>query len=645
MKARSRRVRVRARPLLALTLVILLAGAAPATAIITGIAGSAITNDAFTQEEADTFGDWSVWQDNRNGNWEIYGYDRAAHTEFRITTESHNQVYPAVDWETVVWSDDRNGTWDIYGYDLIGDTEFSVATGAGNQRTPDVHERYIVWQSDTAGSWDIKAYDRYLHTTINVCSNVADQTDPAVWGDFVVWTDWRNGNLDIYGYDLTLRREFPIRIGTGHQEQPDICNEWIVYRDGSYGNYEIAAYNRATRTILRLTNDPSMQNNPRISGDWVVWHDTRDDPGDVYLFDLMDLELYDDLVPKTLNQYRPSISGARLTYELQSGDTEIAIADLSWTHDTESLAGSNRYATCKLICDAGIYPTDDVVLATGENFPDALGAAALAGALGAPIVLTDGDTLSPAAAASLADNCGHIYVVGGTSAVSDAVVAQAADAMLSCGGTTRIEGSNRYATSLEIADEVASLQGGSLTEKTCIVATGLNFPDALAASSIANACAIPIYLCDGVSMPASTLAMMDGDGVDRVIIVGGTAAVSSNVESALRARFGTANVVRIWGVNRFDTAAEVGGYAMAVCDFGATGAIIATGADFPDALSAGPLAGQRYAPILLTEPGTLPYATRGFLEMMSEDIHDITFVGGTSAISASVRSTVDGLLE
>ena len=74
-----------------------------------------------------------VWQDERNGNSDIYGYDLSARTEFPICTELHEQANPLVSGTRVVWLDKRHSWWEeelnywFYGYDLATGTELPIA--------------------------------------------------------------------------------------------------------------------------------------------------------------------------------------------------------------------------------------------------------------------------------------------------------------------------------------------------------------------------------------------------------------------------------------------------------------------------------------------------------------------------------------
>ncbi|HPO70993.1 MAG TPA: hypothetical protein PKV53_11905, partial [Anaerohalosphaeraceae bacterium] len=55
-----------------------------------------------------------VWQDNRNGNWDIYGYNLITRQEFAITDDPADQIHPAVSGTLVVWEDYRVSPSNIY---------------------------------------------------------------------------------------------------------------------------------------------------------------------------------------------------------------------------------------------------------------------------------------------------------------------------------------------------------------------------------------------------------------------------------------------------------------------------------------------------------------------------------------------------
>ncbi len=78
--------------------------------------GTQITTNKSIQYKPDLYSDRIVWNDNRNGNWDIYMYNLSTHWETQITTNKSDQISPAIYSDRVVWADDHNsyGSWDIY---------------------------------------------------------------------------------------------------------------------------------------------------------------------------------------------------------------------------------------------------------------------------------------------------------------------------------------------------------------------------------------------------------------------------------------------------------------------------------------------------------------------------------------------------
>jgi len=80
----------------------------------------AIVNNEAEQTNPDIDGNIVVWQDNRNGDWDIYGYNLTTRREFQITDNPYDQTNPAVSGNTVVWEDSRDGNSQIYAIVIDG---------------------------------------------------------------------------------------------------------------------------------------------------------------------------------------------------------------------------------------------------------------------------------------------------------------------------------------------------------------------------------------------------------------------------------------------------------------------------------------------------------------------------------------------
>jgi len=301
------------------------------------------------------------------------------------------------------------------------------------------------------------------------------------------------------------------------------------------------------------------------------------------------------------------------------------------------VAGATRYETA-IEASKRAYPTGSstVVVATGANWPDALGGAALAGTVDGPLLLTTPTSLPSAVSAEIARlGARHAYILGGTGAVAPAVEA-ALDAQLS-GTVTRLAGVDRYGTAAAVANKVVELTGSSFSGKA-FVATGANFPDALGASPLAASSRTPILLAPYGGSPYLPAA------VESAAILGGTGAVSATTETSVKSALGTANVTRVGGADRYETAALVAEHGVSA-GMHWDGVGIATGAAFPDALSGGAMLGSFDSVLLLTPAASLAPAAEQRLSSHEAQIGTVHFIGGTGAVSQSVRDRVAQVLQ
>ncbi len=312
------------------------------------------------------------------------------------------------------------------------------------------------------------------------------------------------------------------------------------------------------------------------------------------------------------------------------------------------IAGANRIETAIRVSQEAFADGEasTVIIATAYNWPDALGGAALAGALDAPILLTDPKTLPGALTGEIARlGATKAIVLGGTGAVS-AAVETTLKSILGTGNVDRISGADRYETSRKTAAAAVSAlnadPGGY--DGTAFLATGMTFPDALGASPLAAAKGWPIYLVDPRGVDAATASAMKAAGVSHAVVLGGVGAVPATIQSAVASAV-SCSTERIDGKDRYETAAKVASYGVNECGLGWSRVAIATGADFPDALAGGVLQGRCGSVMLLT-PGTgLDASARAALTANKGTISEVRFLGGTGAVSTSVRYAVAAALE
>ena len=253
------------------------------------------------------------------------------------------------------------------------------------------------------------------------------------------------------------------------------------------------------------------------------------------------------------------------------------------------LGGATRYDTAVAVSKRHEPGVPAVFLASGSNFPDAISAASAAALAGGPLLLTPAAAVPPVVLTELRRLLPQrIYVVGGPSVVSESVRA----AVEQIAPTTRLAGSDRYATGLAVVRSTFTAADHA------VIATGRDFPDALAASGAAGAREAPVVLVDGAksTVDAATLAALESLGVTSIGIAGGSGAVSTAIQSQL-ASAGYA-VTRFGGASRYETAALINRAYFPAGSSSST--FLATGADFPDALAGAALAGHLAAPLNIT---------------------------------------------
>ncbi|MBQ1476824.1 MAG: BspA family leucine-rich repeat surface protein [Erysipelotrichaceae bacterium] len=288
----------------------------------------------------------------------------------------------------------------------------------------------------------------------------------------------------------------------------------------------------------------------------------------------------------------------------------------------DRIYGSNRYITCvetakELYKLNNNEPFEYAVIASGEEFADALGGSYLACLRNAPIFIikdSKSDYICDAIRSYVREGA-KIYVLGGTGAVSDEAVESLRDTYQ----IERLSGKNRYVTNLSILDEA------DVYDEDIIVSTGKNFADSLSASSAG----LPILLT-GSSLTQDQRAFLSYANTDTFYIIGGTAAVSEAVEEELK-EYG--KVVRLSGKNRFETSVLIA----ETFSENAGEAVLAYSQNFPDGLCGGPLAYKVGAPIILTKTGSEQKAAE---YIQTNDIYTGYILGGDSLIDGDTAKEV-----
>lgn len=323
---------------------LLLSGPAsgPAHAAVIQFNEFRITSNSSSQEQPDIYDLNIVYQDNRNGDWDIYVYRLAGaiEPETRITTDAANQVNPRIYGGRVVYQDDRNGNWDIYMYDLAAQTETRITDNASYQGNPAIDGNRIVWHDNRHGDWQIYLYDLSSQTETRVTTS-GSNTYPAVFGNGIVYIkhDVIEYTKAVCYFDLSSGSEVALAeystwpggprtpghpatagsrvvwdleqnesglpevrmrdLGTGatwiaerNSARPAISEPYAgayyaVYQGWVYASrnshWGISLYHTELQTEYTVSNAASTQLNPRVSGGRIVYMDDRNGNWDIYM--------------------------------------------------------------------------------------------------------------------------------------------------------------------------------------------------------------------------------------------------------------------------------------------------------------------------------------------------------------------------
>lgn len=201
----------------------------------------------------------------------------------------------------------------------------------------------------------------------------------------------------------------------------------------------------------------------------------------------------------------------------------------------------------------------------------------------------------------------------------------------------RLSGSSRIDTACAVADKVKVLTGST---NSVVLANGTNYADALAGVPFAVANKAPILLtsasASGTKLEDMNLKKIQSLGARTVYILGGTSAVSAAVESQLKGAGYT--VTRIAGSNRYESAVRVS-ERLALKE---KTVFIVSGENFPDALSAAPVAGMLGAAVLYcNSSGNLDAATVSYIR--NAGIQTAYIIGGAYAINPAVETQLKGI--
>ena len=591
-------------------------------------------------------GDRIVWEGWDGNDYEIYTWTPGGAPTNVSNHDGREDGGALVSGNRIVWVGWDGNDHEVYTWTPGGGTQNISNHDGLSDRQPRVSGDRVVWEV-----YDGDEYEVYTWTPTGGPTNISnhvglDDRIPRVSGDRVSWDGWDGNDWEVYTWTPAGG---PTNISNHDgldDEYSQVSGDRVAWQGHDGNDREIYTWTPGGGTTNVSNHDGLDEFNADVSGDRVVWEAWDSGHYDIYTW--TPIGGVSHIGSHGGNEDgRPQVSGDRVVWLGHDGtDWEVYTAVPAGL-TTTSIAGANRYATSVEVSKRA-FPTgaNAVVIATGENWPDALGGSALAGALGGPILLTRKTALPSEVAAEIGRLKPKGAVILGSTAAVSAGVENALKAMFGADYVTRIGGANRYETARMIAQEtVRYLDVHGTYDGHAFVATGANFPDALGASPLAAAGGWPIFLVNPAGgADAATIAAMKVAGVTKAIVLGDRRAVSDASKGAITT--GVPCVTeRLAGPNRYDTAVTVAAYGVAHAGLSWNRLAIATGTNFPDALAGGVLQGKDSSVLLLT-PGTSLNATvASTLTINKATIHEVRFLGDTKAISAGVRAQVASALK
>ena len=337
-----------------------------------------ISSQGMSRTNAAAYGDYVVWEDNRNGHSNIYLYQISTSTETQLTPDGSSQINPSIYGNNVVWEDYRDGNEpEIYMYHILSGVETRLTNDSASQKNPSAYGGRVAWEDyrdgyypeiyllnistgaefrltdDTSrqtapvangayivwydhGTNGLVLYNVLTWTETVLCSYCGGD-DYAMWGDHVVWSTWDDStHADIVNvYDIPSASTTTISTinttGAKVIEGVSIHGDRAVWSGARFTGdtslvYDVYLHDLSTGTGSFVSAlDDSHQMNPAIYGDRIIWQSESD----LHIYDIATTTVA-AITEQRIDRRRPDIWGNRVAWiDYRNGNSEIYMVDIA----------------------------------------------------------------------------------------------------------------------------------------------------------------------------------------------------------------------------------------------------------------------------------------------------------------------------
>ncbi|PKK40657.1 hypothetical protein ABB02_00058 [Clostridiaceae bacterium JG1575] len=293
------------------------------------------------------------------------------------------------------------------------------------------------------------------------------------------------------------------------------------------------------------------------------------------------------------------------------------------------VAGTNRYETAARLSQKTFAKAEMAILVNGESYSDAMVGGIFAAQKNAPVLLAKTNEIHSETLKELKRlGVKEIQLMGGKKVFAPSLE----QSLVKMGyKVARFAGETRFQTAAMAA------QATRPSAETVFLVNGYAYADAMTLAPIAHKEKAVLLLTGKKGLNKDVTASIRTMKAKKVVLVGGTNMLSTNIEKELKAL--NVSVERISGATRYETNIRL----YEKYGFATKGFAVANGKHFADALAAGGSCAHRMEGILLTKPQELPAKTQAFLKKMN--VKEITVLGGTKSVSASVYQGLKNLVK